>query len=60
MECNHEPINDCLVFAEKGRSFMSFHESELKTHSPSLTAVGNILPPFLLLEDLVKCRTQGV
>jgi hypothetical protein len=60
MEGNHKPVNDGLVFAEKRSSFMPRHESKLEPHGPSFTAVGNIFPPFLLLEDFVKCRTQRV
>jgi hypothetical protein len=60
MEGNHEPFNDGLVFAEKGSSFIPSHEGKLEAHGPSFTAIGNILTLFLLLDDLVKCRAQGV
>jgi hypothetical protein len=60
VECNHKPVYDCLVFTKERSSFIPCHEGKLEPHGPSFTAVGDILPPFLLLEDLVKCRTQSV
>jgi hypothetical protein len=57
MEGNHKPVNDGLVFTKKGSSFIPCHEGKLEPYGPSFTAIGSILPPFLLLEDLVKCRT---
>jgi hypothetical protein len=57
MEGNRKPVNDGLVFTEKGSSFIPRHEGQLEPYGPSFAAIGNILPLFLLLEDLVKCRT---
>jgi hypothetical protein len=60
MEGNHKPVNDGLLFTEERGSFVPRHEGKSEPHGPSFTAIGNILPPFPLLEDLFKCRTQGV